>query len=174
MVIDSVENISDQDKRIIQTVEEAGVGIVVAFNKWDLLKGVQTHAYLKEVEYDIPFLSYAKKVFVSALTKQRITNILDEAILAADERDKRISTGLLNKVVNEAIDLNPPPSVKGKRLRIYYTTQVKSKPPTFVLFVNNQDLIKDSYKKYLTKKLRENFGVFGSPIRISFRQKGEK
>ena len=91
-----------------------------------------------------------------------------------DERDKRISTGLLNKVVNEAIDLNPPPSVKGKRLRIYYTTQVKSKPPTFVLFVNNQDLIKDSYKKYLTKKLRENFGFFGSPIRISFRQKGEK
>ena len=174
LVIDSVENISDQDKRIIQTVEEAGVGIVVAFNKWDLLKGVQTHAYLKEVEYDIPFLSYAKKVFVSALTKQRITNILDEAILAADERDKRISTGLLNKVVNEAIDLNPPPSVKGKRLRIYYTTQVKSKPPTFVLFVNNQDLIKDSYKKYLTKKLRENFGFFGSPIRISFRQKGEK
>ena len=174
LVIDSVENISDQDKRIIQTVEEAGVGIVVAFNKWDLLKGVQTHAYLKEVEYDIPFLSYAKKVFVSALTKQRITNILDEAILAADERDKRISTGLLNKVVTEAIDLNPPPSVKGKRLRIYYTTQVKSKPPTFVLFVNNQDLIKDSYKKYLTKKLRENFGFFGSPIRISFRQKGEK
>lgn len=174
LVIDSVENISDQDKKIIQTVEEAGVGIVVAFNKWDLLKGVQTHTYLKEVEYDIPFLSYAKKIFVSALTKQRITNILDEAIAAADERSKRISTGLLNKVVNEAIDLNPPPSVKGKRLRVYYTTQVKSKPPTFVLFVNNQDLIKDSYKKYLTKKLRENFGFFGSPIRISFRQKGEK
>ncbi|MBQ3047654.1 MAG: ribosome biogenesis GTPase Der, partial [Clostridia bacterium] len=89
-------------------------------------------------------------------------------------RAKRISTGLLNKVVNEAFALNPPSSIKGKMLRVYYTTQPKSKPPTFVLFINNKDLVKDSYKRYLLKKLRDAFGFFGVPIRLSFRQKGDK
>ena len=95
-------------------------------------------------------------------------------MVVAAERNKRVSTGILNKVINESIELNPPASVKGKRLRIYYSTQVKAKPPTFALFVNNVDLIRDSYKKYLAKKLRENFGFFGTPIRIGFREKGEK
>lgn len=174
IVIDAVENISDQDKKIMQTVEEAGVGVVVAFNKWDLIQNVQTHKYEKEVEQEIPFLSYAKKLFISAKTGKRLTSILDEAMVVAAERNKRISTGILNKVINESIELNPPASVKGKRLRIYYSTQVKAKPPTFALFVNNADLIRDSYKKYLAKKLRENFGFFGTPIRIGFREKGEK
>ncbi len=174
IVIDAVENISDQDKKIMQTVEEAGVGVIVAFNKWDLIQNVQTHKYEKEVEQEIPFLSYAKKLFISAKTGKRLTNILDEAITVATERNKRVSTGVLNKVINESIELNPPASVKGKRLRIYYSTQVKAKPPTFALFVNNVDLIRDSYKKYLSKKLRENFGFFGTPIRIGFREKGEK
>lgn len=174
IVIDAVENISDQDKKIMQTVEEAGVGVIVAFNKWDLIQNVQTHKYEKEVEQEIPFLSYAKKLFISAKTGKRLTSILDEAILVAAERNKRVSTGILNKVINESIELNPPASVKGKRLRIYYSTQVKAQPPTFALFVNNADLIRDSYKKYLTKKLRENFGFFGTPIRVAFREKGEK
>ncbi len=174
IVIDAVENISDQDKKIMQTVEEAGVGVIVAFNKWDLIQNVQTHKYEKEVEQEIPFLSYAKKLFISAKTGKRLTSILDEAMTVAAERNKRISTGILNKVINESIELNPPASVKGKRLRIYYSTQVKAKPPTFALFVNNVDLIRDSYKKYLAKKLRENFGFFGTPIRIGFREKGEK
>ncbi len=174
IVIDAVENISDQDKKIMQTVEEAGVGVIVAFNKWDLIQNVQTHKYEKEVEQEIPFLSYAKKLFISAKTGKRLTSILDEAMVVAAERNKRVSTGILNKVINESIELNPPASVKGKRLRIYYSTQVKAKPPTFALFVNNVDLIRDSYKKYLAKKLRENFGFFGTPIRIGFREKGEK
>ncbi len=174
VVIDAVENISDQDKKIMQTIEEAGVGVIVAFNKWDLIQNVQTHKYEKEAEQEIPFLSYAKKLFISAKTGKRLTSILDEAMVVAAERNKRISTGILNKVINESIELNPPASVKGKRLRIYYSTQVKAKPPTFALFVNNVDLIRDSYKKYLTKKLRENFGFFGTPIRIGFREKGEK
>ncbi len=174
IVIDAVENISDQDKKIMQTVEEAGVGVIVAFNKWDLIQNVQTHKYEKEVENEIPFLSYAKKLFISAKTGKRLTTILDEAMAVAAERNKRISTGILNKVINESIELNPPASVKGKRLRVYYSTQVKAKPPTFALFVNNVDLLRDSYKKYLTKKLRENFGFFGTPIRIGFREKGEK
>jgi len=174
LVVDAVEGITEQDKKIAQTIEEAGVGIVIAFNKWDLVKDVQTHTYQKEAEGEIPYLGYAPKLFISAVSGKRLTQIFDEAVKVAAERDKRISTGILNKVVNEAIDINAPTSVRGKRLRVYYTTQVKTKPPTFVLFINNIDLVKDSYKKYLNKKLREAFGFFGTPIRISFKQKGER
>ncbi len=174
LVVDAEEGITDQDKKIAQTIEEAGCGVIVAFNKWDLLKNVQTHTYQKEAEGEIPYLGYAPKLFISALSGKRLTQIFDEAIKVAAEREKRISTGILNKVVNEAIDINQPTSVRGKRLRIYYTTQVKTKPPTFVLFINNIELIKDSYKKYLSKKLREAFGFVGTPIRISFKQKGDK
>lgn len=174
LVVDATEGLTDQDKKIAQTIEEAGCGIILAINKWDLLTNVQTHHFEKDLEKEAPFLNYAAKLFISAKSGQRLEKIFPEAQMVANERAKRISTGLLNKVVNEAMDLNPPSSVKGKRLKVYYTTQVKSKPPTFVLFINNLDLIKESYKKYLIKKLREAFGFFGSPIRISFRQKGEK
>lgn len=174
LVVDAEEGITDQDKKIAQTIEEAGCGLVIAFNKWDLLKNVQTHIYQKEAEGEIPYLHYVPKLFISAVSGKRLTQIFDEAAKVAAEREKRISTGILNKVVNEAIDINQPTSVRGKRLRVYYTTQVKTKPPTFVLFINNIDLIKDSYKKYLNKKLREAFGFFGTPIRISFKPKGDK
>ena len=174
LVVDCVEGLTDQDKKIAQMAEEAGCGLILAFNKWDLKKGVQTHLYEKVVEEEAPFLNYAKKLFVSAKTGQRLNQIFDTAREVAFERAKRISTGLLNKVVNEAFALNPPVSIKGKMLRVYYTTQPKTKPPTFVLFINNKDLVKDSYKRYLLKKLRDAFGFFGVPIRISFRQKGDK
>ena len=174
LVVDAAEGITDQDKKIAQTIEEAGCGVVIAFNKWDLLKNVQTHTYQREAEGDIPYLGYAPKLFISAVSGKRLTQIFDEATKVAQEREKRISTGILNKVINEAIDINQPTSVRGKRLRVYYTTQVKTAPPTFVLFINNIDLVKDSYKKYLAKKLREAFGFFGTPIRISFKAKGDK
>ncbi len=174
LVIDATEGLSDQDKKIAQIIEESGCGLILAFNKWDLVKNVQTHVFEKEIEKEAPFLNYATKIFISAKTGKRLSNIYEEAKKVAFERAKRISTGLLNKVVNEAYALNPPTSIKGKLMRVYYTTQPKSKPPTFVLFINNKDLVKESYKRYLTKKLREAFGFFGSPIRISFRQKGDK
>ena len=174
LVIDCVEGLTDQDKKIAQIAQEAGCGLILAFNKWDLKKGVQTHLYEKDVDSDAPFLNFAKKLFVSAKTGQRLNQIFDTAREVAFERAKRISTGLLNKVVNEAFALNPPVTIKGKMLRVYYTTQPKTKPPTFVLFINNKDLVKDSYKRYLLKKLRDAFGFFGTPIRISFREKGEK
>ena len=174
LVVDCIEGLTDQDKKIAQIAEEAGCGLILAFNKWDLKKGVQTHAYESNIEKEAPFLNYAKKLFVSAKTGQRLNQIFDTAREVAAERAKRISTGLLNKVVNEAFALNPPVSIKGKMLRVYYTTQPKTKPPTFVLFINNKDLVKDSYKRYLLKKLRDAFGFFGVPIRISFRQKGDK
>ncbi len=174
LVIDCVEGLTDQDKKIAQIAQEAGCGLILAFNKWDLKKGVQTHLYEKDVDSDAPFLNFAKKLFVSAKTGQRLNQIFDTAREVAFERAKRISTGLLNKVVNKAFALNPPVAIKGKMLRVYYTTQPKTKPPTFVLFINNKDLVKDSYKRYLLKKLRDAFGFFGTPIRISFREKGEK
>lgn len=119
-------------------------------------------------------MSFAPKIFISAVTKQRLNQIFDESIKVYEQCTKRISTGLLNKVINEAYALNPPTSFKGKRLKIYYITQAKTQPPTFILFVNSEELLKDSYKRYLENKLREAFGFFGTPIRISVRERGNK
>ena len=177
LVIDAKEGISDQDKRISSLITEAGKGIIVAINKWDLIEDKKANTINKfqnELEQDIPFLSYAPKIFISAVTKQRLTQIFEEGINVYNEGCKRISTGLINKVVNEAYALNPPTSFKGKRLKIYYTTQVTAQPPTFVFFVNNEELLKDNYKRYLENKLREAFGFFGNPIRLSARERKEK
>ena len=177
LVIDAKEGISEQDKRISSIITEAGKGIIVAINKWDLIEDKKANTinkFTEKLERDIPFLSYAPKIFISAVTKQRLTQIFDEGINVYNEGIKRISTGLLNKVINDAYALNPPTSFKGKRLRIYYTTQVTSQPPTFVFFVNNEELLKDNYKRYLENKLREAFGFFGNPIRLSARERKEK
>ncbi|MCM1338711.1 MAG: ribosome biogenesis GTPase Der, partial [Muribaculaceae bacterium] len=177
LVIDAKEGISDQDKKISSIVTEAGKGLIVAINKWDLVEEKQANTinkFEKELAVDIPFLSFAPKIFISAVTKQRLGQIFDKSIEVYDQCVKRVSTGLLNKVISEAYALNPPTSFKGKRLKIYYVTQAKTQPPTFVLFVNNEELLKDSYKRYLENKLREAFGFFGTPIRISVRQRGDK
>ncbi len=174
LVIDSTEGLSDQDKKIASIAEEAGCGLILAFNKWDLIKNVQTHIFEKEIESQAPFLNYAEKIYISAKTGQRLDNIFKKAIDVQEQRGKRISTGLLNKIVNEAYCLNPPTSIKGKSLKIYYTTQAKANPPTFVIFINNKDLVQDNYKRYINKKFRENFGFKGTPIVISYRPKGEK
>ncbi len=174
LVIDSEEGLSDQDKKIASICEEAGCGLILAFNKWDLIKNTQTHKFEQEIDKDAPFLNYAQKIYISAKTGQRLEQIFKIALQVQAEREKRISTGLLNKVINEAYNLNPPQSIKGKNLRIYYSTQAKNNPPTFVIFINNKDLIQDHYKRYMLKKLRENFGFKGVPIVVSYRQKGEK
>ncbi len=177
LVIDANEGISDQDKRISSIITEAGKGIIVAINKWDLIEDKKANTinkFEKELENAVPFLNYAPKIFISALTKQRLSQIFEEALKVYNDGTKRISTGLLNKVINEAYALNPPTSYKGKRLKIYYTTQVSSAPPTFVFFVNSEDLIKDNYKRYLENKLREAFGFYGNPIRLSARERKEK
>ena len=174
LVLDAKEGLSDQDKKIASICEEAGCGLILAFNKWDLIKNVQTHKFEEDIEKEAPFLNYAQKIFISAKTGQRLEQIFKMAIEVQKEREKRISTGLLNKVINEAFDLNPPTSIKGKLLKIYYSTQAKINPPTFVIFINNKDLIQEHYKRYINKKLRENFGFKGVPIVVSYRQKGDK
>ena len=128
----------------------------------------------EKIAREIPFLDYVPKIYISAVTHQRLNQIFTRVVEVQKERSKRVSTGLLNKVINEAYALNPPTSFKGKRLKIYYVTQAKTQPPTFVLFVNNEELLKDSYKRYLENKLREAFGFFGTPIRISVRERGNK
>ncbi|MBR6722637.1 ribosome biogenesis GTPase Der [bacterium] len=177
LVIDAKEGISDQDKKISSIITESGKGLIVAINKWDLIEDKKANTlnkFEKELNVDIPFLSFAPKIFISAVTKQRLSQIFEESEKVYEQCVKRVSTGLLNKVINEAYALNPPTSFKGKRLKIYYVTQAKTQPPTFVLFVNNEELLKDSYKRYLENKLREAFGFFGTPIRISVRERGEK
>jgi len=177
LVIDAKEGLSDQDKKISSIITEAGKGLIVAINKWDLIEDKKANTinkFQKDLVSDIPFLDFAPKIFISAVTKQRLGQIFEESLKVYNQCVKRVSTGLLNKVINEACALNPPVSFKGKRLKIYYATQASVQPPTFVLFVNNEELLKDSYKRYLENKLREAFGFFGTPIRISVRQRGEK
>ncbi len=177
LVIDALEGISDQDKKIASVITEAGKGMIVAINKWDLVEDKKSNTINKfeqKMSNDIPFLSYVPRIYISAVTGQRLVQIFDKAKEVYSEAVKRVSTGLLNKVVNEAYALNPPQTVKNKRLKILYTTQVSVQPPVFVLFTNNGDLLKDHYKRYLENKLREAFGFFGSPIRISVREKQSK
>lgn len=177
LVIDAQEGVSDQDKRISSIITEAGKGIIIAVNKWDLIEDKQANTinkFSKNLSVEIPFLEYAPKIFISAKTKQRLNQIFDKAAEVYEQAVKRVSTGLLNKVVKELYALNPPASVKGKKLKLLYSTQVKIQPPSFVLFANNSDLLKDHYKRYIENKLREAFGFFGTPIRISVRERSEK
>lgn len=177
LVIDATEGISDQDKKISSIITEAGKGLIVAINKWDLIEDKKSNTinqFDKKLANDIPFLDFAPKIYISAVTKQRMNQIFEKAVEVYEQCTKRVSTGLLNKIVNEAYTLNPPQSVKNKRLKILYSTQINVQPPTFVIFANNADLLKDHYKRYLENKLREAFGFFGTPIRISVRERKEK
>lgn len=177
LVIDATEGISDQDKKIAGTIIDAGKGMILAINKWDLIEDKQSstiNKFEKEIDREMPFLSYIPKVFISAKTKQRLVNLYKLSKEVYAESTKRVSTSILNKVIMDAVAMNPPVSIKGKRLKLFYATQVKVQPPTFVLFINDEDLLKDNYSKYLENKLREAFGFKGSPIKISAREKGEK
>lgn len=176
LVIDATIGLTDQDKKISQIIVEAGKGIILAVNKWDIVENKDAYStvkYEKKIESEAPFLNFVPKIFISAVTKQRINSIFIEAKKVYEQYKKRISTSLLNKIVNEAYVINPPTSFKGKRLKIYYSTQVCDSPPTFVIFINDKKLVKDSYKRYLENQLRESFGFIGVPFRVSFRERGE-
>ncbi len=180
LVIDATEainGISDQDKKIASIITESGKGMIIAINKWDLVEDKKSNTINKfeqKIANEIPFLDYVPKIYISAVTHQRLNQIFTKAIDVQAERTKRVSTGLLNKVINEAYALNPPQTIRNKRLKIMYSTQASIEPPTFVLFANNEELLKDHYKRYLENKLREAFGFFGTSIRISVRTRSEK
>ncbi len=175
--VETVEGISDQDKKIASIITDAGKGMVIAINKWDLIEDKKSNTinkFSQKLAQELPFLDYVPKIFISAVTHQRLNQIFTNVLEVQQERSKRVSTGLLNKVVNEAYALNPPQTIRNKRLKIMYSTQASIEPPTFVLFVNSEDLMKDHYKRYMENKLREAFGFKGTPVRIAVRERAEK
>ena len=177
LIVDATEGLTDQDKKISQIIVEAGKGIIVAVNKWDLIEDKQANStvkYEEKLRHDAPFLGFAPVIFISAKTKQRLVSIYKKSKEIYEQCQKRVSTSILNKIIIEALAMNPPSTKKGKKLRVLYATQIKTAPPTFILFVNNEDLVQDSYKRYLENKMREAFGFTGTPIRLSFRERKEK
>lgn len=173
VMIDAVEGITEQDVKIAGFVHEEGKPCVIAVNKWDAIeKDTHTiHKYNKDIASDFAFMSYAKTVYISALTGQRIDKLFDMLKISRENNRRRITTGLLNECISEAITMVEPPSDKGRRLKIYYATQVASAPPYFVLFVNDERLMHFSYLRYLENFLRKSFDFSGTPIRIAVRNK---
>lgn len=176
LVIDAVEGITEQDKKIAGIAHEAGKGIIVVVNKWDLIKK-ETNTmrdYRRAMESELQFMSYAPSVFISVLEKQRIFEVMKLAKYVAEKRTLRVPTGQLNSLLNDAILMKQPPSDKGRRLKIYYVTQVGVKPPLFSFQINDRELMHFSYARYLENKIRDSFGFEGTSIKFVFREKGEK
>ena len=176
VLIDALEGVTDQDAKILGEAHEAGKGIIIVINKWDEVeKETGTlEKYKKEVYNQISYASYAPIIFISAKTGQRVNKLFEMINNVAEQNSKRISTAVINEVINEAIAVVQPPTDKGKRLKILYGTQASTKPPTFVIFVNNKELFHFSYQRYLINCFRNNFVLEGTPVRLIIREKGEK
>ena len=176
MLIDATEGVTDQDAKIAGEAHEAGKGIILVVNKWDEIeKDTNTiEKFKKEIYNRLSYLTYAPIVFISAKTGQRVNKLYELINIVASQNAMRISTSVLNQVLNEAIALVQPPTDKGKRLKIFYMTQPSTKPPTFVVFVNDKELFHFSYQRYLINQLRKEFGLQGTPIRLIVREKTEK
>ncbi len=176
VLIDATEGITEQDSKIAGYVHEAGKASIIVVNKWDLVeKETNTMKNFKDrVKEGLNFMMYAPSMYISAKTGQRVESLFDGIKEVLAQNSKRISTGVLNDVINEAIAMVQPPSDKGKRLKIYYATQASIKPPTFVLFVNNAELAHYSYIRYLENQLRAKFGFEGTPIKFLIREKNKK
>ena len=176
MMIDANEGVTDQDAKIAGEAHESGKGIIIVVNKWDEYeKETGTlEKYKKDIYAKLSYLSYAPVIFISAKTGQRVDKLFNMINNVAEQNAMRVSTATLNQVINEAIAIVQPPTDKGKRLKILYGTQVSTKPPTFVIFVNNKELFHFSYERYLVNQIRKEFGLEGTPVRIIAREKGEK
>ena len=176
MLIDANDGVTDQDAKIAGEAHEAGKGIIIVVNKWDEYeKETGTlEKYKKDIYNKLAYLSYAPIIFISAKTGQRVEKLFPMINNVAEQNSKRISTSVLNQVINEAIAIVQPPTDKGKRLKIFYGTQASTKPPTFVIFVNSKELFHFSYERYLVNQIRKEFGLEGTPIRIIVREKLEK
>ncbi|WP_353097371.1 ribosome biogenesis GTPase Der [Tissierella praeacuta] len=176
LVIDATEGVTEQDTKIAGYAHDNGKAIIIAINKWDLVKkDTNTHLeFEKEIRKVLGFITYAPIVFISALTGQRVDKLLELINVVNNNYNLRIGTGILNDIINEAVLMNQPPSDKGKRAKIYYGTQVSVRPPKFLIFVNYKELMHFSYVRYLENQIRNHFGFVGTPIQFEFRQKGEK
>lgn len=176
IMIDASVGFTDQDSKVAGLAHEAGKGCVIVVNKWDIIeKDDRTMIeYRKKLEDDFSFMSYAPMIFISAKTGQRLDRLFDLIKHAANSNSMRIATGMLNDVLAQAVARVQPPTDKGRRLKIYYMTQATVKPPTFVCFVNSAQLFHFSYQRYLENRIRETFGLEGTPIRLIVRERGDK
>ncbi|SHI67873.1 GTP-binding protein [Clostridium amylolyticum] len=175
LVIDAEEGVTDQDEKIIGYAHEQNKAIMIIVNKWDLIeKDDKTmDKYKKDLSYNLSFISYAPFLFISALTGQRTHKVLNFAKMCYNNYSKRISTGILNEVINRAVLMKEPPVVGLKRLKIYYATQVGSKPPTFIFFINDKNALHFSYERYLENQIRDSFDFKGTGIKIEYRERKE-
>ena len=176
ILIDANEGVTEQDTKIAGEAHEAGKGVIIVVNKWDEYdKETGTlEKYKKEVYNKLSYLTYAPIIFISAKTGQRVNKLFDLIKKVYENNNRRIPTATLNQVINEAIAVVQPPTDKGRRLKILYATQAQTKPPTFVIFVNNKELFHFSYERYLINQIRSNFDLEGTPVRVISREKGEE
>lgn len=176
LMIDATEGVSEQDAKIAGIAHDRGRGLIIAVNKWDAIEkdNHTVKEYTKKVRDILSFVPYAEIIFISALTGQRTKKIFDMLETVIENHAMRIQTGVLNEILMEAVALQQPPSDKGKRLKLFYMTQVSTKPPTFVLFVNKKELMHFSYQRYIENRIRDTFGFMGTPIRIFIRECKEK
>ena len=175
LMIDAQEGVTEQDKKIAGVAHEAGKGIITAVNKWDLVEkdGSTMNRFRKDIEREMQFMSYAPAIFISAVTGQRVDQILDMVDAVAENCALRVPTGQLNNLIIDATMMKQPPSDKGRRLKIYYVTQIGVKPPLFAFQVNDRELMHFSYSRYLENKIREGYGFEGTSIKFVFREKGD-
>ena len=175
MVIDATEGITEQDAKIAGIAHDRGKGIVIVVNKWDAIeKNDKTiYEFQNKIRETLSYMPYAEMVFVSAVTGQRLPKLFETIDMVIENQTLRIATGVLNEIITEAVALQQPPSDKGKRLKIYYTTQVSVKPPTFVIFVNDKQLMHFSYTRYLENKIRDTFGFKGTSLKFIIRERKE-
>ena len=176
LMIDAVEGVTEQDAKIAGIAHDRGKGIIVAVNKWDAIeKDDKTiYEFTRKVQDTLSFMQYAEIVFISAVTGQRIGKMFELIDLVRQSQTLRVATGVLNEIMTEAVALQQPPSDKGKRLKLYYMTQVAVKPPTFVIFVNDKELMHFSYVRYLENKIRESFGFRGTALKFIVRERSGK
>ena len=176
LMLDANEGVTEQDAKIAGEAHEAGKGIIIAVNKWDEYEKDTntTEKYKKDIYSKLAYLAYAPIIFISAKTGQRVNKLFELINTVAEQNAMRVSTSVLNQVLNEAIAIVQPPSDKGKRLKVFYMTQASTKPPTFVVFVNDKQLFHFSYERYLINQLRKEFVLTGTPIRMIVREKGNE
>ena len=175
IVIDATEGVTEQDAKIAGIAHDRGKGIIIAVNKWDAIEKDDKTIYrhTEKIRDILSFMPYAEIIFISAKSGQRLNKIFETIDVVIENNSMRVATGVLNEIVTEAVAMQQPPSDKGKRLRIYYTTQVSVKPPTFVIFVNDKQLMHFSYTRYLENRIRDTFGFRGTALRFIIRERKE-
>lgn len=176
LVIDATEGITDQDAKIAGIAHDRGKGMIIAVNKWDAIeKNDKTiYKFTEEIRNKLSYMQYAELLFISAQTGQRLPKLFETIDAVIENHSLRIATGVLNEIMSEAVAMQQPPSDKGKRLKLYYITQVSVKPPTFVIFVNDKELMHFSYTRYIENRIRESFGFRGTPLKFIIRERKEK